>query len=116
PCRRPQSKQVPPWRPRSSVAESDPKRAFVLDKLQTPGLPLFGSYASEIRLVRTRDGAVLSGVVFMRVFGASDLQPLAQRAPISYDRRPRHREDAFILDREFELQPLTLIVGVAYKA
>jgi hypothetical protein len=24
PCRRPQSKQVPPWRPRSSVAESDP--------------------------------------------------------------------------------------------
>jgi len=26
PCRRPQSKQVPPWRPRSSVAESDPLR------------------------------------------------------------------------------------------
>jgi hypothetical protein len=28
PCRRPQSKQVPPWRPRSSVAESDPELIY----------------------------------------------------------------------------------------
>jgi hypothetical protein len=29
PRRRPQSKQVPPWRPRSSAAESDPKRLSI---------------------------------------------------------------------------------------
>ena len=29
PRRRPQSKQVPPWRPRSSVAQSDPKQSLL---------------------------------------------------------------------------------------
>ena len=40
--------------------------------------------------------------------------PVAHRwVPISYDRRPRRRKDAFILDREFELQVLAPIVGIA---
>jgi hypothetical protein len=39
---------------------------------------------SEIRVVRTPDFGVLSGVVFMRVFGADNLLPLCyQRAPIA---------------------------------
>src|SRR5215813_8414552 len=72
---------------------------------------------SEIRLVRTRDFGVLSGVVFMRVFGADNLLPLSyQRAPIRFGRRPRHRENAFILDRKMKLKPLAPIVGVRCPA
>src|SRR5258708_5946236 len=74
---------------------------------------------SEIRLVRARYLGVLSSIVFMRVFGAdiftsASSAPIADRgAPISYGRRPGHREDAFILDRELKLQVLAPIVGVA---
>jgi hypothetical protein len=42
----------------------------------------------------------------MRIVGADGLRPLAQRgewALIDDARRPGHREDAFILNREFEL-------------
>jgi len=48
----------------------------------------------------------------MPVFGTDIFRPFAQGAPISYARRPRHSEDAFILDHELELQSLALIVGV----
>ena len=48
----------------------------------------------------------------MPVFGADMFRPIAQGAPPSYGRRPGHREDAFILDGELELQPLALVVGV----
>src|SRR5215468_628921 len=72
---------------------------------------------SEIRLVRTRDFGVLSGVVFMRVFGADNLLPLCyERAPIRFGRRPGHRENAFILDRKMKLKPLALVVGVRCPA
>src|SRR5713226_4157512 len=51
-----------------------------------------------------------------RIFGA-DIFPSApitcRWAPIGYGRRPRRRKDAFILDRECELQVLAPIVGVA---
>src|SRR5260370_23595718 len=77
-----------------------------------------GRSHSKFQLVRGRHGGVLSGVIFMRIVGADGLRPLAQRrkwALIDDARRPRHREDAYILDRELELQPLALIVGVACK-
>src|SRR5215467_5883694 len=63
---------------------------------------------SEIRLVRTRrDSAVLGST---QVFGADILRPPGrQRASIRYCRRPRCREGAFIIDRELEMQPLTLV-------
>jgi hypothetical protein len=44
----------------------------------------------------------------MRIFGAdkfrrfSNAEPI-KSGPISYGRGPRHREHAFIIDREFEL-------------
>src|SRR6516225_6424485 len=56
---------------------------------------------SEIRLLRSRDGRVLSGIVFMPVFSADIFRPFTQGASISYRRRPGHREGALILDREF---------------
>src|SRR5215468_5475558 len=72
---------------------------------------------SEIRLVRARHRGIPSRV--SRIFGAdiftsASSAPIAyRRAPISYGRRPRRRKDAFILDRELELQVLAPIVGVA---
>jgi hypothetical protein len=65
---------------------------------------------SEIRFVRARHSGVLSGVVHTRVVGAYRFRPFAKHPPIRYDRRPRHREDAFILDGELELQTVALIV------
>src|ERR1700731_2525768 len=70
---------------------------------------------SEIRLVRARHSGMLSGEISIRVFGADHFRPLAQRAPIAYGRRPGFGEDAFIRDGEFELQPLALVIRVAYK-
>src|SRR3984893_8024530 len=84
---------------------------------RTPtGLPAPVCRRSKIRLVRSRDRGFLAGKVSIRIFGADHFPPLAQRAPISYDRRPGRREDAFIFHRELELQPLALIGGVARKA
>src|ERR1700674_2826962 len=65
---------------------------------------------SEIRLVGGRDRRILSVIVFTPVFGADPFRPFAQGAPIGYGRRPGHVEDAFILDREFELHPLAPIL------
>jgi|SRR5580700_3777126 hypothetical protein len=76
------------------------------------GLPPF---SSEIRLVRGRHRGVLSRVK-LSVLGTGNFRPLAQRPPIGYGRRPGRSEDACILDGEFELQPFTLVVGVASKA
>jgi hypothetical protein len=61
-----------------------------------------------------RDRGVTFGVVYMRVFGADifSAAPIVDRAPISYGRRPGRRENAFILDRELELQVFAPIVGV----
>ena len=88
-----------------------PRRALHLLQLN----PRFYRH-SEIRLVRTRDFGVLSGVVFMRVFGADNLLPLCyQRAPIRFGRRPGHRENAFILDRKMKLKPPALVVGSAVQ-
>jgi hypothetical protein len=52
----------------------------------------------------------------MRIFDADKFRPFARRAPTRYGRRPGHREDAFILDRELELQSLVHIGGVGCKA
>jgi hypothetical protein len=106
------------------------QRLQILDRNRGPALPepgrngrygeAFGNKRrSEVRLVRSRNLRVLFGVVFMRVFGADRFGPFAQRAqwaPISYGCRPGHREDAVILDRELELQPLALVIGVGCKA
>src|SRR5215469_9338556 len=53
----------------------------------------------------------------MRIFGADSLRPCAERpytqtGSIDDGRRPWRREDAFILDREFELQVLGLGVQI----
>ena len=87
---------------RSTAAPSD----------RAPWRGLEAIHFSEIRPVRRRHRGVPSGIIFMPVFGADIFRPFAQGTPISYSRRPRHREGALILDRELELQSLTLIVGV----
>src|SRR5271167_3672136 len=69
---------------------------------------LAGSCPSEIRLVRPRHFGVLSRVP-LDVFGANRFHPVGGTAPISHGRGPRRREDAFILDRELELQVLARI-------
>src|SRR5712671_2891972 len=63
------------------------------------------SRASEIRLVRLRDGGVFSREP-LDVFGANRFRPAAEPAPISHGRGPRRRKGACILDRELELQVL----------
>src|SRR5262249_57092795 len=59
--------------------------------------------------------AVPTAEISLGIFGADHFRPLAQRAPITYRRRPRLGEDAVILDGEFKLQPLALVVWVAGK-
>src|SRR2546423_8897580 len=80
-------------------------------------MPRGDAKLSEIRLDRCRHRGLSSGVsrIFgADIFGSARSAPIAHRwAPISYGRRPRRRKDAFILDREFELQVLAPIVGVA---
>jgi hypothetical protein len=61
------------------------------------------SQRSEIRLVSSRYCGVFFGAVFMRVFGADALRPVAEYAPIGFGRRPSGCEDAFVLDRKLEL-------------
>ena len=52
-----------------------------------------------------RDRGVFSGVIFMRVFGANDLQPFRyQSAPIRHGCRPGRRESAGVLDGKVELE------------
>ena len=58
---------------------------------------------SEIRLVRSRDLGVPFGAVFTWVISADIFQPFAQRAPVSYGRRPGRRQYSFILDGDQEL-------------
>jgi hypothetical protein len=56
-----------------------------------PGRCREGKTHSEIRVVRTRDGGVLSAAVFMGIFSADVFRPLgraAQIGPRSYRRRP----------------------------
>src|ERR1700730_6638047 len=74
---------------------------------------------SEIRFVGSRHPGVLFGVVlvpgivFLHIFRTDTFIPyFAQGTAISYGRRPGHREDAFILYGEFELQSFALVVGV----
>src|SRR5205814_8016435 len=80
-------------------------------------MPRGDAKLSEIRLDRSRHRGLPSGVsrIFgADIFGSARSALIAHRwAPISYGRRPRRRKDAFILDREFELQVLAPIVGVA---
>jgi hypothetical protein len=52
----------------------------------------------------------------MRRVGADHFRPLAQRAPVTYGRRPGLGKDAVILNSKFELQTLAPVVGVACKA
>jgi hypothetical protein len=72
----------------------------------------------EIRFVRGRHRGVLSGVP-LDVLGAGIFRPLghqrSQGTPVCHRRRPWHGENAFILDRKLELQPLALVVGVGCK-
>jgi hypothetical protein len=53
----------------------------------------------------------------MDVSSADNFRPFFRAAPInsapiSYGRRPRHREDAFILDSELELQVLAPVIAI----
>ena len=57
---------------------------------------------SEIRLLRSRNLGVRSRVP-LGVFGTDKFRPLIQGAPKRYGRRPRHRENACILNHEFDL-------------
>src|SRR5215831_19592768 len=92
-------------------------------RLAPPGCPkghavlcpiLRGSCAarSEIRLVCCRDLGILVVIIFADVFGADEFRPFSPGAPIRHERRPRLREDAFVFDRKFELQPAAQIVGI----
>jgi hypothetical protein len=67
---------------------------------------------SEIRLVGRRDGGVFFGAVFMRVLATDVLRPAAEDASIGFGRGPNSGENAFVLDRELELQGFALVVGV----
>src|SRR5258706_14547364 len=78
-------------------------------------LRLCGRGRSKIWLLGTRDLGLLARIIFMRVLGADEFRPCSRRAPIGHARRPRPGEDAFILDREFELQRLALVARVDAK-
>src|SRR5438128_4665485 len=52
----------------------------------------------------------------MPVFGADIFAPWAQPAPISYSRRPGHREGAFILDGEVELESFPPVIKVCGRS
>jgi len=72
----------------------------------TCGGPVFLA-RSEIRLIRGRHrGSPSCYRQFPRVLGTHNFAPCFDPAPVRYGRRPGHREDAFILDRESELQVL----------
>src|SRR5439155_25299832 len=75
-------------------------------------LPESASDPSEIGPIRLRDRRFLFCVIFMPVFGADQFRPWAHAGPISDGRRPRHREDALILDGKMQLQHLAAIIGV----
>src|SRR5438067_11853918 len=70
----------------------------------------------EIRLRRRRYRVAFSGEMAGRGFGADHFRPFAERAPVSDPGRPGRGENAGILDRELELQPLALVVGIAGEA
>src|SRR5712671_1760778 len=69
------------------------------------------SQPSEIRLVSSWNCGIFFGAVFMRIFGADVLGPVAEYAPIGFGCGPSGCEDAFVLDRVLELQCLALIAG-----
>src|SRR6266853_3896260 len=72
---------------------------------------------SEIRLVRPRHRGVPSGQrQFQRVLGTDNFPPCFGAAPVGYGRRPGHGEDAFIFDRELELQVLAPVAVVGSRA
>ena len=55
----------------------------------------------------------MPAIVLLNVFRADMFIPSrAQGAPIGDECRPRHREDAFIFDGEFELQSLALVLRI----
>src|SRR5215469_8339490 len=94
------------------------------DQLRTP--PQYGSTLSsisrpsEVRFVCPRHIGVLSRVP-LDVFGANMFFPFlgtlerSTRYSISHGRGPRRREDAFILNRESELEELALRVRLRPK-
>src|SRR5258707_13654340 len=81
------------------------------------GAPRSRHARSEVGLVGPRRLGVLVGVVVEPlvvgcVFRADAFIPIfPQGAPIRDNAFPRHGEDTFILDREFELQSLALVAG-----
>ena len=73
--------------------------------------------ASKIRLVRGGYAGVPSGErQLLPVFRTDDFAPGFDPAPVGDGRRPRHREDAVILDREPQLQMLATIAVVGCRA
>src|SRR5260370_25333397 len=82
------------------------------------GAPRSRHARSEVGLVGPRRLGVLVGVVVEPlvvgcVFRADAFIPIfPQGAPIRDTAFPRHGEDTFILDREFELQSLALVVVI----
>jgi hypothetical protein len=77
--------------------------------LKTPG----PAFSLEIGLVRVRDIRVLLVIVFVNVFRTDDFPPIVEARPVSDGRGPRHSEDAFILDRDVDLQMLAPVGGVS---
>jgi hypothetical protein len=62
--------------------------------------PSHSEACSEIRFVGPRDGPFVCAVDSMRVFDTDLFRQYGQAASIGYGRRPGHRENAVILDRE----------------
>src|ERR1700691_6558891 len=66
---------------------------------------------SEIRFVRVWGRGALSRVP-LEVFGADKFLAFVEGAPKRYGRRPGGRENAFILNRDLDLQPLALVAWI----
>src|SRR5262245_19975027 len=73
---------------------------------------LLSSCRSKIRLGRSRDLSVPFRAVLVRIFGADAFVPEGDLGTVGHGRGPGRGEDPFILDGEFELQVLALVVGI----
>jgi hypothetical protein len=90
PRRRPQSKQVPPWRTRSSVALIDPQRLSSINLFCTAKVLLFdhlvvgpvGNYSAQAVLQRpgSQPGLAIAAGRFLMCQALVDLEPLRRAA------------------------------------
>src|SRR4029077_14511465 len=77
-----------------------------------PAVQNFPDSPLEIRSVCRRDRGVRTGVIFKGVLGAAHFPQFAFGALIGHQSRPWHGEHVLILDRQFDLQPLALVIGI----